>query len=413
MLETLHLKNVGPAKEMKLEFAPRLNVITGDNGLGKSFILDVAWWILTGTWFDNQVVRPIMYANSAQINSQTSNEFMARKFRGISTNEFNFIKQKWDVKWDSNTSQPSSIIIYQRINGLIGLYEPSRSKPRHRFLKNNDLWDGQKKNAAVSNGLISDLAFWQLENSSSFQQLKSALHILSPDPSEELRLGDLTRISIDDSREIPTLQMPYGQNVPIIYASAGIKRILSFAYALVWTWQEHLQIAKLTRQEPKKELILLIDEVETHLHPRWQQVILRSILNVVKEIMQEDVKIQIILTTHSPLVLQSLETVFDSEKDAWFDLDFDAIKKEVVLEKRDYFKRGSLNNWITSAAFDLPSSYTPEAKAVMDEVSDALKSDLTLEQAQALNAKLQDVLGDMDVFWVRWHSALERRGLEL
>jgi predicted ATPase len=36
----LHLKNVGPAPEMKLEFAPRLNVITGDNGLGKSFILD-------------------------------------------------------------------------------------------------------------------------------------------------------------------------------------------------------------------------------------------------------------------------------------------------------------------------------------------------------------------------------------
>jgi hypothetical protein len=25
-------------------------VITGDNGLGKSFLLDVAWWALTRTW---------------------------------------------------------------------------------------------------------------------------------------------------------------------------------------------------------------------------------------------------------------------------------------------------------------------------------------------------------------------------
>jgi hypothetical protein len=50
MLESLHLQNVGPAPEMKMELAPRLNLITGDNGLGKSFLLDVAWWALTRKW---------------------------------------------------------------------------------------------------------------------------------------------------------------------------------------------------------------------------------------------------------------------------------------------------------------------------------------------------------------------------
>src|SRR4051812_29392166 len=50
MLELLHLTNVGPAPEMKMELAPRLNLITGDNGLGKSFLLDVAWWALTRKW---------------------------------------------------------------------------------------------------------------------------------------------------------------------------------------------------------------------------------------------------------------------------------------------------------------------------------------------------------------------------
>jgi DNA repair exonuclease SbcCD ATPase subunit len=49
MLQILHLKNVGPAPEMYLHFGLRLNIITGDNGLGKSFILDVVWWALTGT----------------------------------------------------------------------------------------------------------------------------------------------------------------------------------------------------------------------------------------------------------------------------------------------------------------------------------------------------------------------------
>ena len=50
MLTYLHLTNVGPASEMKLDLAPRLNLITGDNGLGKSFLLDAAWWALTRRW---------------------------------------------------------------------------------------------------------------------------------------------------------------------------------------------------------------------------------------------------------------------------------------------------------------------------------------------------------------------------
>lgn len=45
MLEYLRLENVGPAPSMEL--APRLNLLTGDNGLGKSFLLDCAWWALT------------------------------------------------------------------------------------------------------------------------------------------------------------------------------------------------------------------------------------------------------------------------------------------------------------------------------------------------------------------------------
>ncbi len=50
MLHSLHLTNVGPAPSMELDLAPRLNLLTGDNGLGKSFLLDVAWWAMTRRW---------------------------------------------------------------------------------------------------------------------------------------------------------------------------------------------------------------------------------------------------------------------------------------------------------------------------------------------------------------------------
>jgi recombinational DNA repair ATPase RecF len=50
MLNYLKLQNVGPAAEMELELGSRLNIMTGDNGLGKSFLLDVAWFVQTGCW---------------------------------------------------------------------------------------------------------------------------------------------------------------------------------------------------------------------------------------------------------------------------------------------------------------------------------------------------------------------------
>lgn len=50
MLERLELNDVGPAPHLEIDLAPRLNLITGDNGLGKTFLLDVAWWALTRTW---------------------------------------------------------------------------------------------------------------------------------------------------------------------------------------------------------------------------------------------------------------------------------------------------------------------------------------------------------------------------
>ena len=56
MLRSLHTKDVGPAPALDLTLGERLNVLTGDNGLGKSFVLDVAWWALTGTW----VGRPVL-----------------------------------------------------------------------------------------------------------------------------------------------------------------------------------------------------------------------------------------------------------------------------------------------------------------------------------------------------------------
>ena len=50
MILRLIMSNVGPASSMELNFGSRLNLLTGDNGLGKSFLLDIIWWSMTRKW---------------------------------------------------------------------------------------------------------------------------------------------------------------------------------------------------------------------------------------------------------------------------------------------------------------------------------------------------------------------------
>ena len=59
MLSYLKLQNVGPSPKMEIDFKPRMNFLTGDNGLGKTFLLDIAWWVLTRTWARAQAIPPL------------------------------------------------------------------------------------------------------------------------------------------------------------------------------------------------------------------------------------------------------------------------------------------------------------------------------------------------------------------
>lgn len=47
LAQSQSLSNVGPFKQMDLSFGSWLNVLTGDNGLGKSFFLDLIWFAMT------------------------------------------------------------------------------------------------------------------------------------------------------------------------------------------------------------------------------------------------------------------------------------------------------------------------------------------------------------------------------
>ena len=249
---------------------------------------------------------------------------------------------------------------------------------------------------------------------SSAENMRNVLALLSPSANKRdaLEPGPLVRIAVDDVRDIPSLRMAYSKRpVPILHASAGVRRVVALAYMLQWSWNENRMATQQLGESPAKQVILLIDELESHLHPRWQRSILGSLLKLAS-LMHKSAKIQLITATHSPLVLASAEPSFDPKKDAWFDLDLYQTKngERVELKKRAFVRHGDVSNWLTSEAFDLKEPRSIEAEVALQEARELLcrESKPTLGELEKADRELRKVLSDIDPFWVRWTYNLDQ-----
>ncbi len=412
MLQYLHLKNVGPAPETRMDLSARLNLITGDNGLGKSFLLDIAWWALTRSWAGYQA-RPHLDAKKASIGFS----FESRSKQHEYESDFDRRQQIWRGK----VGRPANpgLVLYAQVDGGFALWDPARNywrtvggkdqqdRPAAYLFRPQEVWDGLERDGVpLCNGLVRDWASWQKEQGHPFQLLKAALKVMSPSIDEPLEPGELTRISLDDVRDMPTLRMPYGEEAPIVQASAGMRRIAALVYLLVWAWEEHQRAAKLLGDPPSRQIIFLVDELDTHLHPRWQRVVLRALLDVVGQLMTGgDAKVQVIAATHSPLVLASVEPYFDEEEDSLWHLRL--ADERVVLEREAWAKQGDVLGWLVSETFGLAQARSVEAEEAVEAAEAFMRHDLAalpkgLRTKTSIHARLQELLPGHDPFWPRW-----------
>ncbi len=419
MIEHLHLKNVGPAPELTMDLAPRLNLITGDNGLGKSFLLDIAWWALTRKW-------------PAEVNTRLSSGLMARpRESGDASIEFRFagmtkkdgyrsVFNRQAQGWKGRVGRPSNpgLVLYAHADGGFSVWDPARNywqkkgaidvqeRPAAYIFSPNEVWNGLKIGDTVAcPGLLFDWILWKGLGGDSFSQLVTVLEALSPPEGPALSPGPLVRLGLD-GRDMPTITMPYSVDVPLVHASAGMRRVIALAYVLVWAWQEHVFASRELEQPTTRQVVFLVDEVEAHLHPRWQRRILKSLLAVM-ESMIPHAAVQVVAATHSPLILASAEPFFDAERDAWFDLDLDRDHgaPTVALVKRPFVRRGDVSSWLTSEAFDFKQARSLEAEEAMTQALALLREKAPAKtEIERVDTLLRAALGDIDRFWVRWSA---------
>lgn len=412
-LSSMQFENISPFDHIEVEISPRLNIFTGDNGLGKTLLLEAAWWGLSGQWTSE-------YLPSFTTNSQYSSikfGVTAGRKPEVFHIKYTPVYSNWYFDESKKLIEPG-LVVYQRVDGLVGVFDSSRKQSQALVFDNQQLWDGYNvrqagKSAHICNGLIQDWTFWQTSEEESFVVFKEILRILSPPGIDEGDLGVMepgkpVRIS-GDSRLIPTIKHAYGE-VPVTIASAAVKRVLSIAYLIYWSWKEHQEQSRLNHMKPHRQLIILIDEIEAHLHPKWQRLVLPAILSVVR-LLSKSIGVQILVTTHSPLVMASVEPIFDPTVDSLFHFDLEHHKNvsEIILRRLDFSKRGSANEWLKSESFEMkqPASIEVE-KAISDAIKLMEADTINPESVKSVHQRLINTLAPHDSFWIRWNYFAQR-----
>ncbi|WP_437993004.1 AAA family ATPase [Sorangium sp. So ce145] len=445
MLRSLHVEGVGPADRLDLELGERLNVLTGDNGLGKSFVLEVAWWALTGTWTERPVLPQPGKEASARISGEAEPGTKFKQFES----KYDRVAQQWRDRFGRDmgrswTNTPSGVVIsswvrglvpvlHVRTNGACSVWDPCRNipsmgsalyrlssspspDPQPYLFEERQLWDGLvHEGKPVCNGLVQDWVTWQLEAADNdgahpFELLCRVLDQLSH-PEETMKPGKPVRLYLDDVRKFPTVELPYG-TIPIVHASAGMKRILALSYLIAWSWSEHVQASRLIGWQPSDRIVVLMEEPETHLHPRWQRHIVPALLGALSGL-SPSMRPQVLLTTHSPLVLASMEPHFKPTRDKLFVFELDGA--DVTVRELPWAKRGDAIGWLTSPVFGLEQGRSIEAERAI-EAAEALMRGETgalpegLRSEEEIHRELVRLLPDQDRFWPRWIVRREQAG---
>ncbi|MBD1216788.1 MAG: ATP-binding protein [Aphanizomenon flos-aquae Clear-A1] len=427
-LTYLEIQGVGAAKKLCFEPAERLSLITGDNGFGKTFLLECAWWALTGQW-----------ANLPAYPTQTASEdepVITFKISGDSESDTESISYDWQLqRWNEikNRSTIPGLLIYARVDGSFAVWDTAKQylssssrirniekKPLPFVFTKDELWNGQKDENGNTfiNGLLQDWIQWQSRpDKYPFDTLVKVLERLSPPEQGDLGIlkpGEPVRLPYD-AREIPTIEHPYG-TVPIIHASAGVQRIITMAYLIVWAYEEHKIQSKLIRREPQKRMVILVDELEAHLHPQWQRAILPALLDV-RDDLASDLQVQIMVATHSPLVMASVEPRFDQRVDKLFSLELvksDLLGNEVQIEELPFIRQGVVDSWLMSDVFKLRHSRSLEAEKAIEAAKVLQLSDNpNSEDVARVSHDLARYLSEDDRFWPRWIYFAEQHGVDL
>ncbi len=298
----LSLKDIGPINNGYLDFTNEneqycpVTIITGENGTGKTIILDAIRTLLGGDIINRNIFR----INSSHINCrfQINNEIL----------EENNLKLK-SIKHQNSNIRHKFILPNKGSDKWIANYWTSKTKNDDFSISNLIALQPEKYLHNALDGIQSNVEVTKLI--CYFDYLKTSDNPKEKQEGEFLfnSLKDIIKLSLNggeflyvERKTLTPIVSQLGNEVAINQLSSGnlylIQRLISLLGQMysVYILNPEIELVDLC----KIPGLLLIDEAENHLHPKWQKTFLNSILDIFPNL-------QIIATTHSPFIVSSVK----------------------------------------------------------------------------------------------------------
>ena len=304
-VKSLKITNVRVFERAEFEFQPGMNLLVGINGAGKSTVLDVLRIMFSKHL--PQMVR----AGNHRLNFEETDihqnrpymlvelEFEVGGNTFIHTHQLPSANSSETKKINQVSPKMSTLPSEEYRNALVVFFSPRRS-----LVLDKEPSAAAKKGgttAAYADALRSrelklrELVLWWVVQDQLGQEdarYKDRLTVITDTALSFLQ--QYTGIELDSEQRSLNFKKPNGQEIDIRQLSDGERNVLGIILDL----SRRLVLANDETDDPLSEsrALVIIDELDLHLHPSWQRTI-------VDRLTETFPNCQFIVTTHSPLII--------------------------------------------------------------------------------------------------------------
>jgi predicted ATP-binding protein involved in virulence len=333
-LHNLTLENFRACENLELELGSRLTVLLGNNGSGKTSVLDGIAIGMGAVLTHLPSVSGITFRKAGDIRQQ-GNVLAPYTRIGLEMSDrlkWDRIKRRDKSKATAKDTPPAiglkgleaylDEIVIDRLNAgeeyelpIMAYYGVSRAVlevplRRKGFPKEHTRLEALSQSLEAQSSFRSAFIwFYNKENEEARLQkekrsfdvtlkeldaVRHAINLVFPDISNP-------HIEVNPLRLAVTIN---GETLDLMQLSDGYKTLLG----LVIDLSMRMGLANPHLEDPlSAEAVVMIDEVDLHLHPSWQQRVLADLLRTFSNT-------QFILTTHSPFVVEALNNHLKRDK---------------------------------------------------------------------------------------------------
>ena len=371
-LKAVRLENIGPFQEFSLDLDAHWSILLGDNGVGKSTVLKAIALAICGDDaqpYADRLIRVGAPIGRITLETTEGARYVTELRRTAAEAEVVSVPQRLlEIEgWLALGFPPLRWLGWQASPG-------PQSGPAKRPLSPADLLP------LVTGALdprINDLKQWIINldyrakkaKGKRAQQLFDTFFETVGHLTVGMKLGKGKVVETKDKAYQVMVETDDGE-VPIELVSQGTQSLLGWVGVLMERMYEQYDRAN---QPWKQPALVLIDEIDAHMHPLWQQAIVPGLSELFP-------KVQFVATTHSPLV------VAEATRDQVRVLVRDPDSNKVVVNCPDEdFNVLRADQMLTSSLFDLTRTRGSKAAADIASYADLLgKSKRTPEEERRL-----------------------------